>query len=1197
MVVRQSGKDNITDRQLKNKIARAVFAAAESTGIADRDLLEQLAQQVIARLERLQPLPGMEDLVPDGIKGRRVSEAEIQAKVREVLSETPKARKKRGSSAKLAPEKPPPAQAGVQAQARPAESRSGVIEIAPNAMVVLERRYLRKDKDGQVVESPEELFRRVARHIASAEEMYDPQADIRSWEEKFYRIMADLEFLPNSPTLMNAGRELGQLSACFVLPVEDSMESIFDAVKYTALIHKSGGGTGFSFSRLRPERDRVGSTGGVASGPVSFMRAFDAATDVIKQGGMRRGANMAILNVDHPDIMSFITCKENHDVLSNFNISVAVTESFMKAVEQGADYDLVNPRTQEVAGRLNAREVFDKMVDMAWRNGDPGLVFLDRINRDNPTPHLGSIESTNPCVSADTWIMTAAGPRPVKEVIGRKFVAVVEGRAVQSSEKGFFRTGVKPVYRVKTREGFELRATAEHPIMAATEMTRYRTEMEWVKVVDLAPGDRVILNDQREFGTWEGEYTEDEGYLIGLLLGDGTIKEDKAILSSWGEGEGAKAVRAQALAVAQSLPHREDFKGWSAVRGRMEYRLSVGYIRRLARRLGLNPGRKTITREMERASSAFYRGLLRGLFDADGSVQGSQAKGISVRLAQSDLDMLKSVQRMLLRRGIFSRIYQNRCVSGASRLPDGKGGTKEYSIKPQHELVISKENLRRFCSEIGFTDVEKGRKLEEAINCYKRRMNRERFVATVTEVVLEGEEDVYDVQIPGINAFDANGLYVHNCGEQPLLPYESCNLGSINLSRMIGEEDGVPAIDWEKLARVVKTAVRFLDNVIDVNKFPLPEIEETTKSTRKIGLGVMGFADMLMRLGIPYDSEEALKTGKSIMEFVEKEATAASVELARERGVFPAFEGSIYDKRKAPRVRNATRTTIAPTGTLSIIANCSSGIEPLFALSYSRNILDGDKLVEVNPLFEEIAKKEGILSDELMKALAEQGKVRGIEGIPEWIQQVFVTSHDISPEWHVRMQAAFQRHTNNAVSKTINFPHEATREDVARAYMLAYKEGCKGITIYRDRSREAQVLDIGKEKRPEEKGMVPRQRPDATFGVTEKMTTGCGNLYITVNFDERGICEVFTSLGKSGGCASAQLEAISRLISMSLRAGLSVESLVKHIKGIRCPSIAWDRGRAVLSCADAIGTVLERHLNNGPPQNSAGGPEMVGTDS
>jgi len=1179
MAVKQIGKDNITDRQLNSRIARAVFAAAESTGIADRDLLEQLAQQVIERLERLQPLPGMEDLVPDEIKGHKVSEAEIQAKVREVLSGIPKARKKRVSS-------PKSAQGTAQVRDHPPEARAEAIRISPNAMVVLERRYLRKDGEGQVVESPEELFRRVARHIASAEEIYDSQADIRSWEEKFYRIMANLEFLPNSPTLMNAGRELGQLSACFVLPVEDSMESIFDAVKNTALIHKSGGGTGFSFSRLRPEKDRVGSTGGVASGPVSFMRAFDTATDVIKQGGMRRGANMAILNVDHPDIMRFITCKENHDVLNNFNISVAVTEPFMKAVEQGADYALINPRTKEVAGRLNAREVFDKMVDMAWRNGDPGLVFLDRINRDNPTPHLGSIESTNPCVSADTWIMTTAGPTLVKEVIGRKFVAVVEGRAVQSSERGFFRTGVKRVYRMKTREGFELRATDDHPVMVAKEMTRYRTEMQWVKVVDLAPGDRVIVNDQRDFETWDGEHAEDEGYLIGLLLGDGTIKDDKAILSSWGEGEGAKAVRAQAFAVAQSLPHREDFKGWSAIRGRTEYRLSVGHVRRLAEKLGLNPGKKTITRELERTSSAFYRGLLRGLFDADGSVQGSQAKGISVRLPQSDLDMLKSVQRMLLRCGIFSRIYQN--LSGASRLRDGKGGTKWY--KPQHELVISKENLGRFLSKIGFTDAEKSRKLEQAINCYKRRMNRERFVATVTEVVPEGEEDVYDVQIPGINAFDANGLYVHNCGEQPLLPYESCNLGSINLSRMIGEEDGPPAIDWEKLALVVKIAVRFLDNVIDVNKFPLPRIEEMTKSTRKIGLGVMGFADMLIRLRIPYDSEEALKTGKSIMEFIEKEATAASVDLARERGVFPAFGGSIYDKRRAPRVRNATRTTIAPTGTLSIIAGCSSGIEPLFALSYFRHILDGDKLVEMNPLFEEVAKKEGIFSDELMKALAEKGKVRGTEGIPEWVQQVFVTAHDISPEWHIRMQAAFQRHTNNAVSKTINFPHDATREDVVRAYMLAYKEGCKGITIYRDRSREAQVLAIGRD----EKGkMTPRERPDATFGVTEKMTTGCGNLYITVNSDERGICEVFTSLGKSGGCASAQLEAISRLISMSLRAGLSVESLVKHIKGIRCPSIAWDRGRAVLSCADAIGTVLEKHLNRRASPDGKGGAEVL----
>jgi ribonucleoside-diphosphate reductase alpha chain len=375
-----------------------------------------------------------------------------------------------------------------------------------------------------------------------------------------------------------------------------------------------------------------------------------------------------------------------------------------------------------------------------------------------------------------------------------------------------------------------------------------------------------------------------------------------------------------------------------------------------------------------------------------------------------------------------------------------------------------------------------------------------------------------------------------------------------------------------------------------MNKFPLPQIEEMTRSTRKIGLGVMGFADMLIRLGVPYDGEEALKIGGDIMEFIDKEAREASIELAKERGPFPKFKESVYDKSKAPRIRNATRTTIAPTGTLSIIANCSSGIEPLFALSYFRQILDNDKLVEVHPIFEEVAKKEGFYSDELMTTLAETGRIRGVEGIPEWVQEVFVVSHDIMPDVHIRMQSAFQKHTDNAVSKTINFANSATREDVANAYMMAYKEGCKGITIYRDGSRDVQVLNIaGKEyeaaELTDERGkMSPRERPSVTFGVTEKMTTGCGTLYITVNSDERGICEVFTSLGKSGGCAAAQLEAIARLCSMSLRAGMSVQSVVKNLKGIRCPSIAWAGGHAVLSCSDAIGTVLERQMHHKLPQ-------------
>jgi ribonucleoside-diphosphate reductase alpha chain len=798
----------------RNQIARVIFKIAESMGMSDRNRVEQLTNKVIERLEQTpslmtkeivaQPLPGMEDLV---LKPRRttrlLSDAEIGAVVEEILrAEEPVKREEVESQMETTTFVPPKVQ----------PSTSG-INLSENALRVLEKRYLKKDKEGKVVETPEDMLRRVAAAIAAAELNYNPGADIRAREDEFFRLMANLEFLPNSPTLMNAGRELGQLSACFVIPVNDSMESIFDAVKYTALIHKSGGGTGFSFSRLRPEGDFVKSTSGVASGPVSFMEVFDTTTDVTKQGGTRRGANMGILSVDHPDIMRFITAKENPRKLTNFNISVAVTTEFMEAVKTGADYDLVNPRTQKVEGQLNAREVFDKIVDMAWRTGDPGVVFIDRINRDNPTPKLGKIESTNPC------------------------------------------------------------------------------------------------------------------------------------------------------------------------------------------------------------------------------------------------------------------------------------------------------------------------------------------------------------------------------GEQPLLPYESCNLGSINLARMLKATDGKFEIDYPKMSRAVKSAVRFLDNVIDVNKFPLLQIEDMTKKSRKIGLGVMGFADMLLMLGIPYNSEEALKVGTEVMRFVHDEAGKASAGLAEERGAFPAFEGSIYDVPGGARMRNASCTTIAPTGTLSIIAGCSSGIEPLFALSYTRNILDGAQMVEVNPYFEQVARGEGFYSDELMKKLAEGAKLHDMEGIPDRIKEVFVTAHQITPEWHVKMQAAFQKSTDNAVSKTVNFPQEATREDITQVYEMAYAEGLKGITIYRDRSRDSQVLTTGREKKEEKPfKLTPRQRPAETRGAITKVSTGCGSLYITVAYDDKGIFEVFATLGKSGGCASAQLEATCRLITLALRSGVDAASVVKQLKGIRCPNIAWENGKSILSCADAIAGVLEKHI-------------------
>jgi ribonucleoside-diphosphate reductase alpha chain len=547
----------------------------------------------------------------------------------------------------------------IQTEEKKKEKMPGGLALTENALHVLEKRYLKKDKSGKPIETPAELFRRVAQTIAEADLKYNPNANLKVREEEFYQVMTSLEFLPNSPTLMNAGRELGQLSACFVLPVEDSMEDIFDAVKYTALIHKSGGGTGFSFSRLRPQQDRVGSTGGIASGPVSFIRAFDVATDVIKQGGMRRGANMGILSVDHPDILRFIDAKKDMVSLTNFNLSVAITAEFMEAVKAGIDYNLINPHNGEVAGKLNAKEVFNKIVDGAWKTGDPGIIFIDRINRDNPTPQLGKIESTNPC------------------------------------------------------------------------------------------------------------------------------------------------------------------------------------------------------------------------------------------------------------------------------------------------------------------------------------------------------------------------------GEQPLLPYESCNLGSINLSRMLKKSAKKLEIDWPKLARTIHVAVRFLDNVIDMNKFPLPQIEQRTRETRKIGLGVMGFADMLMQIGVAYNSEEGLKTAEDVMQFINDESFKASQELAAERGVFPAHSGSIYDKPNGPKLRNAARTTIAPTGTLSIIASCSGGIEPIFALSFTKNILDGAHLVEVNPLFEETAKRGGFYSAELMQKLAEGAHLKDIEGIPDEVKKVFVTAHEISPEFHIRMQAAFQTHTRQCCIQDCQFSQDS----------------------------------------------------------------------------------------------------------------------------------------------------------------------------
>jgi len=692
--------------------------------------------------------------------------------------------------------------------------------ISDNARIVLEKRYLKKDDSGTVVEQPEDMFFRVAESIAQAEKTFAPEANPDIWTEKFYNIMTDLDFLPNSPTLMNAGRELGQLSACFVLPVGDSMEEIFESVKNTALIHKSGGGTGFSFSHIRPRNDMVKSTKGVSSGPLSFMRVFDVATETVKQGGTRRGANMGILSCTHPEIMDFISIKEQDGVLSNFNISVALTDTFMEALKKDGEYDLKNPHTGEVAGKLKAADVFKRIVELAWKNGEPGVIFIDKINADNPTPHLGPIESTNPC------------------------------------------------------------------------------------------------------------------------------------------------------------------------------------------------------------------------------------------------------------------------------------------------------------------------------------------------------------------------------GEQPLLPYESCNLGSINLAHMVTVKNNKPEIDYLKFGNTIRTAVRFLDNVIEVNNYPLPQIEKMTKGNRKIGLGVMGFADMLIQLGIQYNSHAAANIAEEIMKFLQEEARKVSAFLAQERGVFPTFKGSVYDRDGKLKVRNATVTTIAPTGTISMIAECSSGIEPLFAIVYEKNVLDGQHLLEVHPEFKRVAQEEGFFSDELMKMVAHSGSLHKIYGIPKRIREVFVTAHDIEPRWHITLQAAFQKYTDNAVSKTVNFKKEALVKDVEEVFLYSYEMGCKGITVYRDGSRKNQVITAGSggkksdEKIPAPGSIHPRPRPAVTRGNTYKTKTGCGTLYVNINADDVGLCEIFTQMGKSGGCPASNSEAVSRLISLALRAGVDPKSISEQLRGIRCPIPTWYEGEMILSCADAIGHILQKGVED-----------------
>lgn len=1128
----------------------------------------------------------------------------------------------------------------------------GAVSLSPNAVTVLEKRYLIRDEQGQPAERPEDLFWRVASTIAAADSRYGAsEGAVEALAEAFYDVMARGLFMPNSPTLMNAGRPLGQLSACFVLPVADTLsnghDGIYDTLRAMALVHQSGGGTGFSFSRLRPRNDIVRSTMGVASGPVSFMSLYDSSTDVVKQGGTRRGANMGILRVDHPDIIDFITCKDDTTQITNFNISVGITDAFMRALEADEEYDLIDPRSGKPVGTHQARDIWDRIINGAWQTGEPGIFYIDRANQFNPVPHLGSYEATNPCVTGDTLVYTDKGLLPIGQLAsdGEARSVTLDARFDSGSSgpaSAPFLSGVKPVFRLTTREGHAIKVTADH---------RFMTARGWVPACDLAAGERLHLINRK--GSFGSEGTAAEGRVMGWLVADGHLTGDNghgAVPGFWGDD------RELASAFADDVNGMVDSEGSS-------YRSPIGVVdvpsrdlmtvsssrlrSELESRFDLTAATKTdrVPLGILAGSEEMQRGFLQAIFTADGHVSGTAAKGVSVRLTSVSMELLRDVQRQLLNFGIASRIYSER---HPARTVSFSG--KNYQAQADHDLVIARNNVVTFAEEIGFLgSVKQNRLLQKLASYGSRGPYRETFTARFLALEPAGEEEVYDLTEPLTHSFVGNGFVVHNCGEQPLLAYDVCNLGSINLGAFLVDGE----IDWDSLRQVVHLTTHFLENVIDANNYPLPEITDLAQRIRRIGLGVMGLADLLVRLGIPYDSDEGVALGGKLQKFVDDEAKNESERLATIRGVFAEWEQSIWGPdatcardaageriRPMRKLRNCNITTVAPTGTISIIAGCSSGIEPLFAVAFMRNQA-GVLMPDVNVDFLRIARAEGWYSEQLMERIANEGHIE-FPDVPEKWQRVFVTANRIAPEWHVRMQAAFQEYNDSAISKTVNFAHEATAEDVEQIYRLAFELGCKGVTVYRDGSRDQQVLSTGSTAKKvatdatesgrsearhdlqvlraaeaastvedaravaadaagelaqaeveiarlrkvvhelESENLQRRQkrsRPELLNGTVRRLLTPLGDLYVTITEDDKGQpFEIFMSLGKVGGALMADVEAMARLVSLALRSGIPIKEVYRQLRGISSDRAIGFGPSKVLSVPDAVGIALERYM-------------------
>ncbi|MBI4434597.1 hypothetical protein HY635_02160 [Candidatus Uhrbacteria bacterium] len=1054
---------------------------------------------------------------------------------------------------------------------------------------VFDDRYALKDRDGKQTEfAPEETWERVGKAIAAVEAT--PQKR-EHWAGEFTKVLSGFQFVPGGRILSGAGSGVPvTFYNCFVIPSpDDSRGGILDSVKLMVEIMSRSGGVGVNLSSLRPRGAYVRGVNGSASGAVSFGGLYSYATGLITQGGSRRGALMLMLNDDHPDIEEFITVKRTMGLVTNANLSVCISDRFMEAVKENADWDL--RWGGKVYKTLKAKALWDLICDSAWASGEPGTFFVERANKRSNTWYFEKLISTNPCVTGDTRVATndgliridelAASSRPLRAVLDTRMDAAHADAPVECA----FRTGRKRVYRLETSEGYTVRLTADH---------RVRTTRGFIPASELRKDDAILIRNRKGgFGT-TGDATT--GRLIGWYVGDGHYNTSKkALVYSFFGSEKRELTPMFSRAINAVVATRKT--AWATQRAydpvhavaideRDEERVSSRRLAQIFGTMGIDlAGEKLRVPEVVfRGNEDMQRGFLAALFTADGQVSGSLEKGVSVRLTSISRELLQDVQQVLLNFCIPSTIYENRRMEQRRTMPDGRGGMRAYTCAAQHDLVIAKSALRTFAGSVGFLTNEKQSRLEALIVQYRRGPYASTFTARFSGLVPLGIEDVYDLTEPITHSFVANGLVVHNCGEQPLGPWSVCNLGSLNVAAFAIDHgiDQPAEFDWERFRWAARTATRFLDNVIDATYYPYEENRTAQMGIRRQGLGFMGLGDLLIRMHVRYGSTEGVELTRQLYRTMRDESYRASVEIAKEKGTFPKFDREKYlegwfiqrlpeDIREGIRehgIRNAVLLTQAPTGTTSLFAGVTSGIEPVYDFVFIRKDRIGEHEV-YHPRYRQWLDTHPGATP------------------PDY----FVNAKQLTPEEHVRTQAAAQEFIDSSISKTVNAPETHTVADVQTLYRLGYELGCKGMAYFRENSRNEAVLsskpnkdkDENKDTRGEAPKpmsvLEPRPRPEVMNGKTYKVGTAYGTLFVTINTDEQGQpFEVFATIGKSGGFFAEESEGICRLVSLALRTGIPAMTVIDQLKGIRGPMPSFGKRGMILSLPDAIAQVLEEHV-------------------